>query len=98
MRKFLVSGVIFLKGCELMRINKTTSKNQEHFSIIKDITKNGKRTTCVYENIGNMEKLMQRAGNEDPIQWLKKYVEELNIKIKFFTKKDGLKRMGLSRG
>ena len=65
-----------------MRINKTKSKNQEHFSIIKDITKNGKRTTCVYENIGNLEKLKQRAGDEDPIEWLKKYVEELNKKDK----------------
>lgn len=82
MRKFLVSGIIFLKGCELMRINKTKSKNQEHFSIIKDITKNGKRTTFVYENIGNLEKLKQRAGDEDPLEWLKQYVEELNKKDK----------------
>mgnify|MGYP006874664720 CR=1 FL=1 len=38
-----------------MRINKTKSKNMEHYSIIQDITKNGKRTTCVYENIGNYD-------------------------------------------
>lgn len=44
-----------------MRVNKTKSKNQVHFSIIKDITINGKRTTRVYENIGNMDKLKQRA-------------------------------------
>ena len=44
-----------------MRVNKTKSKNQVHFSIIKDITINGKRTTHVYENIGNMDKLKQRA-------------------------------------
>lgn len=65
-----------------MRINKTKSKNQEHFSIIKDIVKNGKRTTCVYENIGNLDKLKQRAKDEDPFEWLKKYVEELNKKEK----------------
>ena len=65
-----------------MRINKTKSKNHEHYSIIQDITKNGKRTTKIYENIGNLEKLKQRAGNEEPITWLENYVRELNRKNK----------------
>ena len=61
-----------------MRINKTKSKNNEHYSIIQDITKNGKRTTRVYENIGNYEKLKLRAGDKDPFIWLNEYVEKLN--------------------
>ncbi len=61
-----------------MRINKTKSKNNEHYSIIQDITKNGKRTTWVYENIGNYEKLKLRAGDKDPFIWLNEYVEKLN--------------------
>ena len=61
-----------------MRINKTKSKNNEHYSIIQDINKNGKRTTKVYENIGNLENLKLRAGDEDPHEWLKNYVAELN--------------------
>lgn len=65
-----------------MRINKTTSKNNEHFSIIKDISKNGKRTTCVYENIGNMESLKQRAGGMEPLVWLNQYIKQLNLKEK----------------
>ena len=65
-----------------MRINKTKSKNNVHYSIIQDIMKNGKRTTKVYENIGNYEKLKLRAGNEDPISWLNNYVKELNDKLK----------------
>ena len=65
-----------------MRINKTKSKNQEHYSIIQDINKNGKRTTRVYENIGNLEMLKSRAGNEDPLVWLDNYVKELNRKNK----------------
>ena len=65
-----------------MRINKTKSKNQEHFSIIKDINRNGKRTTCIYENIGNFEKLKQRAGDMEPMEWLNNYVKELNEKNK----------------
>lgn len=65
-----------------MRINKTKSKNQEHYSIIQDINKNGKRTTRVYENIGNLGMLKQRAGNQDPLVWLDNYVKELNRKSK----------------
>lgn len=66
-----------------MRINKTKSKNHVHFSIIQDITNaQGKRTTKVYENIGNMEKLKARAGDRDPLEWLKDYVEDLNKKHK----------------
>ena len=65
-----------------MRINKTKSKNMEHYSIIQDIIKNGKRTTKVYENIGNFEKLKLRAGGEEPLVWLENYVKELNRKEK----------------
>lgn len=65
-----------------MRINKTKSKNKEHYSIIQDVTINGKKTTKVYENIGNFEKLKLRAGDEEPLEWLKNYVNELNKKNK----------------
>ena len=46
------------------------------------MTLNGKRTSKVYENIGNYEDLKNRAQNEDPIKWLKNYVQELNTKQK----------------
>lgn len=65
-----------------MRINITKSKNQVHYSIIKDIVKNGKRTTCVYENIGSEDKLKLRAGEQNPTVWLKNYVNELNSKLR----------------
>lgn len=65
-----------------MRIKITKSKNCEHYSIIQDITKDGKRTTKVYENIGNMDSLKQKAGSENPLVWLKNYVEDLNNKAK----------------
>lgn len=54
----------------------------EHYSIIQDTVKNEKRTICVYENIGNYEKLKLRVGDEDPITWLDNYVKELNRKQK----------------
>ena len=65
-----------------MRIRKTKSKNQEHYAIIYDININGKRTTKIYENIGNYENLKLRSNGNDPIDWLNKYVESLNKKIK----------------
>ncbi len=65
-----------------MHIKITKSKNSEHYSIIYDVNVNGKRTSRVYENIGNYDKLKSRAGNEEPLSWLKKYVDNLNKQIK----------------
>lgn len=65
-----------------MHIKKTKSKNFEHYSIIYDVKINGKRTSKVYENIGNYNDLKIRANGEDPDTWLKKYVDNLNKKIK----------------
>lgn len=65
-----------------MRIKTVKSKNTLHYSIIRDITKNGKRTTCVYENLGTIDKIRLRSGNEDPLLWLNNYVKELNNKYK----------------
>ena len=65
-----------------MRIRKVNTKNTVQYAIIQDITKNGKRTTKVYENIGNYEKLKLRAGDKEPLEWLNNYVKELNEKSK----------------
>ena len=65
-----------------MHIKKTKSKNFEHYSIIYDVKVNGKRTSKVYENIGNYNQLKSRAGDEEPLVWLNNYVNSLNEKIK----------------
>ena len=65
-----------------MRVKITRSKNCEHYSIIYDIKINGKRTSKVFENIGNYEKLKLRAGYQDPLVWLNDYVAQLNKKHK----------------
>ena len=33
------------------------------------INKNGKRTTCIYENLGTLDKFKQRAGDKEPLEW-----------------------------
>ena len=65
-----------------MRIRTTKTTNTVQYAIIKDINKNGKRTTCIYENLGTLDKIKQRAGDEEPLVWLKNYVQELNKKEK----------------
>lgn len=66
----------------IINIKITKSKNFEHYSIIYNVKINGKRTSKVYENIGNYDKLKLRAGTQDPLEWLKNYVSELNKKHK----------------
>ncbi len=65
-----------------MNIKVTKSKNSEHYSIIYNVKINGKRTSKVYENIGNYNDLKTRAKKEEPLTWLKNYVQELNSKQK----------------
>ena len=66
-----------------MRLKITKSKNNVHYSIIKDYTPiNGKRTTKVFENLGNQEKVELRFGKKDTILKIKEYVNKLNIQNK----------------
>lgn len=65
-----------------MRIRTIKTTNTVQYAIIKDITKNGKRTTCIYENLGTLDKIKLRAGNEEPVSWLNNYVKDLNKKCK----------------
>ena len=69
-----------------MRIKKTVSKNFEFYYIIKDINRNGKRTTKIVEKLGTIDKIKERAKDEEPIVWLNNYVNELNIKEKEGTR------------
>lgn len=65
-----------------MRLKITTSKNSKSFYIIKDYTKNKKRSTKVVHTIGNLEKVKELAGNEDYMLWVKNYVEKFKQKHK----------------
>lgn len=66
-----------------MRLNITKSKNEKHYSIIRDYrTISGKRTTSVYENLGNQKTVEQRFGKENTIEEIKKYISSLNEELK----------------
>lgn len=65
-----------------MRIRIVKTANTTQYAIIKDINKNGKRTTCVYENLGTLDKIKLRSGTIEPMEWLNNYVKQLNKKQK----------------
>ena len=61
-----------------MRLSKSKSKNTTLFYIIKDYTKNGKRSTKIVHKIGNLEEVKQMSGSQDYEVWLKDYVKNYN--------------------
>ena len=66
-----------------MRLKITKSKNYVHYSIIYDyITLNGKRTTKVFENLGNQSQIEEKFGKTDTLNKIKEYVNNLNEKEK----------------
>lgn len=61
-----------------MRLSYSKSKNTILFYIIKDYTKNGKRSTKIVKRIGNLDDVKIMAGNTDYMVWLKNYVKKYN--------------------
>ena len=66
-----------------MRLKVTNSKNNTHYSIIYDYTTlSGKRTTKVFENLGNTLQLEERFGKTDTLVKVNEYVEKLKNESK----------------
>ena len=65
-----------------MRLSLSKSKNATSLYVIKDVVENNKRTTKVVEKLGTLEDLEKNLNGQDPIEWAKKYIEELNEKEK----------------
>ena len=61
-----------------MRLGISKSKNTINYYIIKDYTKNGKRSTKHVHRIGNLEEIKALAGDKDYNEWLKDYVKTYN--------------------
>ena len=61
-----------------MRLKISKSKNTTLFYIIKDYTRNGKRSTKIVKRIGNLEDVKIMASNTDYMVWLKDYVKQYN--------------------
>ena len=62
-----------------MRLNIRTLNGYSYYSIIKDYTNiKGKRTTKIFEKLGNQEQVEKRFGKTDTINKIKEYINELN--------------------
>ena len=78
-----------------MRLNIRKINNYSYYSIIKDYTNiNGKRTTKIFEKLGNQQQVEERFGKKNTIDEIKKYIQNLNdedkgeiIKKEFNTSK-----------
>lgn len=62
-----------------MRLSITHTKNNTYFYMIKSFRKNGKNTSKIIECLGELEEVKQKAGNEDPVVWAKKYIAQKTV-------------------
>ena len=61
-----------------MRLNIRTINGYSYYTIIKDYTNiKGKRTTKIFEKLGNKEQVEERFGKKDTLNKIKEYIEEL---------------------
>lgn len=67
-----------------MRIKTSKSKNPISYSVIKDVYRNGKRTTQVVKALGNHEEILEKNPGVDPKEWAKDYAEQLTLEEKDF--------------
>ena len=61
-----------------MRLQITTSANAKCFYVVKSVYYNGKRSNRVVEKLGNLDEVTKKAKGQDPTEWAKQYVEQLN--------------------
>ena len=69
-----------------MRLSISKSKNSTSLYVIKSIYNNGVHSSKVVERLGTVNELSKKLNGEDPIEWAKRYVNELNLKEKEGTR------------
>lgn len=65
-----------------MRLSFSKSKNSTSLYVIEDVTEKNKRTTRIVEKLGTLKELEEKLNGQDPIEWAKEYIDELNKKEK----------------
>ena len=74
---------MLLNGSEIMRLKKTITKSNTTYCIIMDYKNlNGKRSTSVFEALGNDNDLINRFGKENTMNKVQEYINSLNKMIK----------------
>lgn len=65
-----------------MRLSISKSKNATSLYVIESTYKNGKSSSRVIEKLGTLRELEEKLNGQDPIEWARSYIEELNKKEK----------------
>lgn len=68
-----------------MRVKKSISKNSTSYTIIKDVYRNGKKTSKVVERLGNDKEILERHPGVDPYTWAKEYAKKLTQEEKEYN-------------
>lgn len=63
-----------------MRLKITKTNTATNYYIIKDVNRNGKRTTVIHERLGTEKEILERSNGKDILEWIEKYISELNEK------------------
>ena len=66
----------------VLKLTISKSKNSTSLYVAKSMYVNGTRTSKIIEKLGTVAELKEKLNGEDPIEWAKKYIEELNKKEK----------------
>ena len=66
----------------MMRLGMSKSKNSTSLYVIKSTYINGVHSTKIVEKLGTYADLEKKLNGEDPVDWAKRYIEELNNKEK----------------
>lgn len=65
-----------------MRLSISKSKNSTSLYVIKSTYENGVHSSKIVEKLGTFNELSKKLNGQDPIEWAKKYIAELNQKEK----------------
>jgi transposase len=65
-----------------LKLTISKSKNSTSLYVAKSFYENGTRTSKIVEKLGTVEDIKKKLNGEDPIEWAKRYIEELNRKEK----------------
>lgn len=65
-----------------MRLKISRSKNSASLYVMKSTYVNKVHSTKIVEKLGTYSELKEKLNGQDPIEWAKKYIEELNLKEK----------------
>lgn len=61
-----------------MRLKISKSTNAASLYVIKSTYENKRHSTKIVEKLGTYDELKKKLNGQDPIEWAKKYIEELN--------------------